>query len=280
MLITNDVIVFRLQMDWLRIVIFGAAAVGLLSCQKQKVQPRAPRLEETRHEIVAQASDKAVIVFVAKRRMWVMTSPVARLKKGKISEAAVTNGVLAPLHKALKQEAATRPRAVTRVVIYAVDEIPRATLATIRHTVKKAAVGRGIILPWRVALRGARKTRPSRRSAPLRGATARRNAHRSVYPIVVKATARGVWLNGQLVGKLMDGRLPLKGDTKGESGFELPRLKRKFGALVKTLPVNRWKMLITVTPGVESAVVQRVLQAAGQVGITKFHLDRRLDTSP
>jgi hypothetical protein len=207
-----------------------------------------------------------------------MGSPVARLSEGRVSPSALSDsGLIQPLLEALRTEAEGRPGAVRRVVIYAADGVPRETLGAIRKTVAAAELGPGMILPWRAML----ETQAAEEAGPRGGDEGKREQEvgpppSREFPVVVRATRQGVWLNGERIGRLEGGRLPLKGARGGESGFELPRLKEKFAAVVEGLPMERWRLLLVVTPDVERSVVQRLLSAAGQVGITKFRLHRTL----
>jgi hypothetical protein len=92
----------------------------------------------------------------------------------------------------------------------------------------------------------------------------------AAYPLVVRADSRAVWVNGHLLLRLKNGRLP------GASDFQT-RLKNRLTALLQRLPVERWRLLVVVTPKVSNSVVHVILSAAGQAGITKFKLERELE---
>lgn len=94
------------------------------------------------------------------------------------------------------------------------------------------------------------------------------------YAIVVSANYMGVWLNGKLVGRLKSGAVPPMGLSPKSSVYELPRLKRRFQREMRLLPLSEWNLLLLVTLSVEAEVVQRILQAAGLAGITKYKIER------
>ncbi len=94
------------------------------------------------------------------------------------------------------------------------------------------------------------------------------------YSIVVSAHVEGVWLNGKFVGKLQSGAVPGVGPDAESSVYELPRLKRRFEKEMLSLPLSEWNLLLVVSLSVEAEVVQRILQAAGLAGITKYKIER------
>lgn len=242
-------------------------------------EPHTARLEQTRAQLLSDAEPDTLVVFVAHHRMWVMGSPVARLNEGRVSGSDMRGGLVVPLMEALRAEASSKGEQVGRVVIYVAEGVPRKTLAAIRRSVTSSRVGPGMILPWELAIEAQREEIEQKTESegtttePSKGALPKGFEK---FPIVVRATRSAVWLNGKLIGRLEGGRMPLKGARGGKSGFELPNLQERFSEAVSKLPMQRWRLLLVVTPEVERSVVVRLLSAAGQVGITKFKLYRTL----
>ncbi len=97
------------------------------------------------------------------------------------------------------------------------------------------------------------------------------------YSIVVSADLNGVWINGNLIGRLIKGRIPPMGPSEEISRFAIPVLKRRFVKVLGSVPMSEWNLLLVVSLDVEMDVIQRVLQAAGLAGINKYKLERVLE---
>lgn len=94
------------------------------------------------------------------------------------------------------------------------------------------------------------------------------------YSIVVSADQNSVWINGTLIGNLINGRIPPMGSSEKISRFEIPVLKRRFLKVLSSVPMSEWNLLLVVSLDVEMDVIQRVLQAAGLAGVNKYKLER------
>jgi hypothetical protein len=262
-----------------KLLVFGAVMAGILfcGCPKKGSVHRGTNPANTRAQLLAGVQADTLALFISDKRIWVGGSAAVKLRKGLLTEGQVNDGVHSGLFTAIEQEAKGKSPAYRRVVIYSMEGVPRETLKVLRETVKRARIGPGIILPWSLSsvqkvMAKARKTSSSPKFAPPKAPKSARG-----YPVVLAANALGVWLNGELVGKLLDGRIPPRGASQNVSEFEIPKLERRFKESLKSLEVSDWKMLFVVTPAVNADVVQRFIQAAGLAGITKYKIERVLE---
>ena len=268
-----------LMRQWKKLLVLGALLAGILfsGCPKKGSTPQGTTPENTRARLLAGVQTDTLALFISDKRIWVGGSAAVKLQKGLMADGQVEDGVHPGLLSAIQQEARGKSPAYRRVVIYSMEGVPRETLKVLRETVKRARIGPGIILPWSLSSVRKVKAGPRKTSSPPKFAPPKAPKSAQGYPVVVAANALGVWLNGELVGKLIDGRIPPRGPSEGASVFEIPKLTRRFKKKLKTLEVSDWKMLFVVTPNVEFEVVQRVIQAAGLAGITKYKIERVLE---
>jgi len=91
--------------------------------------------------------------------------------------------------------------------------------------------------------------------------------------VVVVASSRALWWNGRRFGLLYHGRFYPRSASHGASS-QLSRsaLTRWFRARLSTIPVASWRLRLVVSDRVSSIVVQRLLRAAGSVGLGRFRL--------
>lgn len=259
------------------------AATGLaafVDCTAAKrphtCQPVNPA--QTRNRILEAAPADSLVVFVGRARIWVMGSAVARLTRGVLDPRELAEGVHEPLLKALYQETRHKGGRVSRIIVYAPESVPENTVRAVTDTARSSKLGRVLVLPWSLVRAGscpataglAPKTEPAeKRLEPKLGAE---------YPLVIRADARAVWINGRLALRLDNGRF-VQSKEPGSPVESVQRtlLARRLRTLLAKIPVQRWRLLVVVTHRVSDSVVRMILSAAGQAGVTKFNLERELD---
>lgn len=232
--------------------------------------------DQTRNRILSAAPSDSLVVFLSHKRIWVMGSAVARLVNGTAEPREVAEGVHEPLLKALYQETRHKRGSVNRVMVYATESVPRKTVDLVVDTARGSKLGRVLLLPWQLIGAGSCRTRSA---AALKPEQKRPEPKLSAaYPLVIRADSRAVWVNGRLVFRLKQGRLIARpGSAKPSTSGPQALLKNRLTALLERLPVERWRLLVVVTPKVSNALVHVILSAAGQAKITKFKLERELE---
>jgi hypothetical protein len=89
-------------------------------------RPQSP--DKTRNRILAAAPPDSLVVFLSRKRIWVMGSAVAKLVNGAVEPREVAEGAHEPLLKALYQETRHKRGSVNRVMVYATEAVPRKTV--------------------------------------------------------------------------------------------------------------------------------------------------------
>lgn len=264
----------RLTCNWRRfgrtISVFFVVLGGCRPAPPSKpLCPKDPA--STLNQMLSRADRSSLLLFVSMDRLWVMSSAVARLRQGRLETADKDEGFNELLFKALIQEARNHGRPISRVVIYAVPGIPKETLQAIMATVLLSQLGRIVVLPWELMGEGACRPVVGRAEKPI-PETMKETRLDARNPLVIRATGRGIWLNGKLVLRLFAGRL-----TRGGKGPAPDKvLSSRISALLRKMPMEQWRLLLVVTYDVHDSVIRSILAAAGDCSIAKFRMERVL----
>lgn len=234
-----------------------AGMLAALACSRKDACPRVP-VRDIVHGIQANSPDSRLDVFVTDEWLLVNGAPVARIRKGRFTDASERD-VYPPLSDALHQEFSRRGAdPYSEIIVYVHDRLPSDLVRLVHNTAIGTHLAPVVMVPMSFFRRVCDKSAPPAPASP---------APAEVPGLLVRQEKDRILVNGTVVIQLENGSIPAT--QLDADGILCPRLLQALKESLPRLPAGS-EPVLHLTLEADPEVTKYILVTAGKAGIVRF----------